>query len=273
MKYTIQSSKYVTKNFFYIFLFALIPALFLSLSTDQKSMAFVLDNLFAGTLENWNFVDLFRSISVLNFASLKSVGFGFLGVVSIVFCGALITALLEKHMRIGKRTFNGVFARLNDNLAPTFIYMLFLLLIYELWSLITAALLFFVSRIAWTALSYAFSVGVFIGMNVVLLYLIGVVYLWLPCMQITGFRAVEALIYVNRIAAPTKGQILIGQLCVLVFSEALICVCVALTSSFWGFTLLTTALYAIMIMVYCVRMYVVYFDVEHIERADENKYY
>ena len=92
MKYTIQSSKYVAKNFFHIFLFALIPALFLSLSTAQKSMSLVMDVLFAGDLRAWDFVDLFRCISVLNFASIKSVGFGLLGV---IFCAVFLFLLLQ----------------------------------------------------------------------------------------------------------------------------------------------------------------------------------
>ena len=273
MRYTIQSGKYVFKNFFYILPFALIPAFLLSLSTDRLSVRVVLDCIFSGTLVEWTFVDLFRCISVLSFTSWQSIVFGLGGIIALVLCGALMMALMEKHMRIGKRTFNGVFARLNDNIAPTLLYIAALLAIYEFWTLITAALLFLVSRIGIAAIAYACSVFVFFGMHIVLLYLIGVIYLWLPCMQITGFRALEALIYVNRIAAPSKRRILFAQLGVLVFAEAAICVCVAITSGFWVFTTLTTVLYAVMIMVYCVRMNIAYFDVDNIERADTAKYF
>jgi hypothetical protein len=167
----------------------------------------------------------------------------------------------------------GVFSKLNDNLLSTFCYVLLLLAIYEFWSLITAALLFFVSRVDMAIVAYVASGLVLVAMHVVLLYLIGFIYLWLPCMQITGFRATEALYYSNQISSPAKGQILVGQLFVLLLSETIICLCALLASSASVFYICTTALYAVMIAVYCVRMQIAYFDLDHIERADLRRYY
>lgn len=273
MKYTIRSSKYVLKNFLYVFPFAVIPAFFLSGCVDEVALNRVLEIFFSGDLHAWNFPDLFRSVSVLNFASWRAIGFGLFGVVALIVCVALMMAVLEKHMRIGKRTFNGIFSKLNDNLVSTSGYALLLLAIYEIWSLVTAALLFFVSRIDAQILSYVFVGLVFLGMHFVLLYAVSLIYLWLPCMQITGFRAKEALYYSNQLSAPIKWQIVMGQMVFLLAFEAVVCLCAWFAISKLWFTVLTTALYCIMIMIYCARMQIAYFDLDNIDRADLNKYY
>ena len=273
MRYTLQSSKYVLKNFIYIFPFAVIPALFLSFSTDEAAMIFVLGNFFSGQINAWDFSNLFRAISVLNFASWQAIAFGLFGIVAIVLCVSLMMALMEKHMRIGKRTFNGIFSKLNDNLLSTSGYTVLLLLIYELWSLITAALLYFVAMIPAPVIAYAFAVIVFLAAHFALLYSVNIIYLWLPCMQITGFKAAESLYYSNQLAAPVRSRILLGQAICLFVMDALIYLCVLFVPNPFAFRLLTMLLYAFVIMIYCVRMQIAYFDLDHIERADTAKYY
>lgn len=273
MRYTIQSSKYVLKNFIYIFPFAVIPALFLSFSTDEEAMISVLGNFFSGNISAWDFSSLFRAVSVLNFASWQAIAFGLVGIVAIVLCVSLMMALMEKHMRIGKRTFNGIFSKLNDNFLSTSGYAVLLLVIYELWSLITAALLSFVAMLPSSVIAYLFAVIVFLATHFALLYSINIIYLWLPCMQITGFKAAEALYYSNQLAAPVRWKIILGQAASLMMMDALIYLCVLFAPNPFVFTLLTTLLYAFVIMIYCVRMQIAYFDLDNIERADVSKYY
>lgn len=272
MNYTMQSIKYVLRNFLYVIPFVVIPALFLSFSLDRVALNAVINGGLDGDIHAWTFGEVFRAVSIFNFGSWKSVLFGFLGVVLLVVCVAMLMALLEKHMRIGKRSFNGIFSKLNDNLVSTCGYALLLLGIYELWSLVAAALLFFVSRIGTLLIAYALTAVVLLGMHVVLLYLVSLIYLWLPCMQITGFRATEALYYSSQLSSPVKWKILIGQLFVLLIVEGLICVCALFAPTPLLFYLFTAALYAAMIAVYCVRMQIAYFDLDHIERADLRKY-
>ena len=50
MKYTIQSGKYVLKNILYLLPFAIIPALFLSFSTDENSLNAVVESFFSGNI-------------------------------------------------------------------------------------------------------------------------------------------------------------------------------------------------------------------------------
>ncbi len=273
MKYTAQSVKYVSKNLIYLLPFAILPALFLSISTDEGAIYNVLRAVRHGELQKWTFKDLFRAISVFNFGSWTSIVFGFIGILVIVPCIALMMAILEKHFRIGKRTFNGIWGKLNDNFISTCGYAFLLLAIFEIWSLLLAALLFFVSRITVVALAYVFAALVYLGMHVLLLFAVGAIYLWLPCMQTTGFKAFEALNYSYQLVTEVKWKILIGQLTALLSVEVLIGLCVALIHSPVAFLIWTTILYASMIMIFCVRMQIAYFDRDHIERADLMRYY
>ena len=273
MKYTVQSTKYVFKNFFYIFPFAILPAFFLSVSTEEKALIDVLSAIFEGRLSDWTFFRLFRAISILSFADWQATIFGLFGIVVLVLGVALMMAFLDKHFRFGKRTFNGIGSKLNDNLVSTCGYALLLFLLYEIWSLFSAAFLFLTSRIPFLPVAYSLSGLTFIGLHVLLLYGIGLFYLWLPCMQITGFRAFEALRYSYQLMTPVKWKILPGQILCLLLTEALIGACALFLPNFVIFTALTTVLYAFLIMIYCVRMQIAYFDRDSIERMDEVGYY
>ncbi len=273
MRYTAQSSKYVVKNFFYLLPFAIIPALFLALSTDENAILYTVKALFKGEVQAWSFVGLFRSISILNFATWQSIVFGLVGIIVIVPCVALLMAFLEKHLRIGRRTFNGLWGKLNDNLISTCGGVFLLLGIYELWSLLVSAFLFLVSRVSILPLAYVLIGVVFVVFHLLLMIAISTIYLWLPCMQITGFRTMEALQYSYHLMGEIKWKIIFTQMSVLLAVEAVICVIAFFVPTFIAFDLLVAVVYAVLILVFCVRMQIAYFDRDHIERADIRKYY
>lgn len=268
MKYTVQSTKYIARNFFYLLPFAVLPALLFTLSMDVESMQCVIDTLFQGKISELHFHHLFRAVSVLNFGSPQSVVFGLLAIVGIIVCVALMLALIEKHFRIGKRTFNGVFSRLNDNFISTCGYGFILLAVYEIWCLLTTALLYAVVRISVLPLAYGLGILAFLTMHVLLIYGVSAIYLWLPCMQITGFKAVEALKYSYQLVRPVKYGILVGQLVCLLVAEAIICASAYFVGNYLTFIVVTTLIFAIVLMVYCVRMELAYFDRDHLGRAD-----
>lgn len=273
MKYTLQTVRYILKNFFYIFPFALFPAFLLSVSTDEGALTDVLTKLFEGGILQWSFYKLFCAISVLSFSGWKSIVFGIVFLPAVVVCVALMMALLDKHFRFGKRTFNGILSKLNDNFVSTCGYVFLIFAIYELWALIFSAFLFLASRILILPLAYIFVGIFFIVMHVLFLYLLGTTYLLLPCMQITGFRTFEALRYSYQLATPVKWKILLSQMVILFFAESLIGACAVFIPDFGLFTILTTFLYAVMLMIYCVRMEIAYFDRDSIKREDISEYY
>lgn len=271
--YTIQSGKYISKNFFYLLPFALLPAFFLSLCLAKEDLIFVTQALISGNIKDLRFVPLFSAISVLNFASWESVIVGIIAIVLLIACTAMLMALLEKHMRIGKRSFRGLFSKLNDNLIPTLVYACVVLVIYEVWSLVTAAGVLLMSKIPLVWLAYTLAAIIFAAAHVVLIYMLGFLYLWLPCMQITGFRAWEAFQYSYHLMAPVRYGILGVQTLLLCAVGGLTWIFAWFVADGLAFTVITTLLYVVLIMVYCVRMEIVYFDRENIERADYKRYY
>lgn len=273
MKYTIQSIRYIVKNFWYVIPFALLPALFLSVTLDKDSISKVATNYFTGKPAASYFSDIFHAVSILNFRSVGAFFSGLAGVVLMILCVSLMFAMVEKHMRIGKRTLNGVFSKLNDNLISTCGICLLYVLVYEVWTLITSALLFFVALPDAKAVAYVLSVVVFFGMHFVLLYIVSIFYLWLPCLQITGFRAFEALRYSYQLASPVKGKLILGQWINVTLAEILLVLCAKFVPSAAASFALATVLFTLMTAIFCVRMQVVYFDRAQIERADLKHYY
>lgn len=268
MKYTVKANKYIARNLFYILPFAIIPAFFLSISTDENALRSVLEKVFSKNTHRLTFSELFRSVSVLNFASWRSVIFGFAGIILVVVCVAMMMAMLEKHFRIGKRSYRGLLSKLNDNLISTAFFTVLMVILYELWSIIVALGLYVFSRIIFPTIAYIMMGMFLVIMHVALIYAIGFIYLWLPCMQITGFRLMQALYYSHRMVNEVKWGILLGQLAMLLFAETLICLCAAFAPNPAIFTILTTVLYTWLLMLFCVRMELVYFEREHLNRAD-----
>ena len=271
MKYTAKASQYVFKNFWYIFPFTVIPAFFFALALDAPALDVVLKSFFSGNINAITFTDTFCAISIFNFSGPQSIVSGIIGIVVSVVCVSMLMAMLEKHMRIGKRTFNGLFSKLNDNLLSTGAFALLVLAFYELWTVVTAALIALFASITIVPLAYVLSVLAFLAMHFVLMYSISTVYLWLPCMQITGFRPFEALSYSYQLVAPNIGQIVFGQVGALIVAELIISV-IAIFLFDWAMMLAAMAAYTFMLMIFCVRMQVVYFDCAQMERADLDVY-
>ena len=272
LDYTIQTNKYIGKNFLYIFPFVLIPAFILSFSLASGSINEVLQGFFTGNLSTWSFFKLFNAVSVFNFDSWQTALAGGVGILAIVPCMALFTAFLEKHMRIGKRTFNGLWTKLNDNISSTVVFGGVVLIVYELWALVLAAMLYFMSLIPNAVVAYICIVITYIAAHVAFMSVISTLYLWLPCMQITGFRLVEALHYAYRLLTPVRNGIILEQISFLLLGEIIIGLCSLFIPQTMFFILVTTILIAILLLYYFVRMEIIYFDRDHIERMDLRKY-
>ncbi len=273
MRYTPQSVKYVAKNFLYLLPFAILPALLLCLSTDEDAILRTVKALFAGDIGEWHFVDLFRAISVLSFSNWQSIVFGIVGIIATVPCVALLMAFLDKHMRIGRRSLRGLWSKLNNNFVSTCGGVVLLLAIYEVWALLLSAFLFSVSRISLLPVAYAACICIFLAFHLVLPVAISAIYLWMPCMQMTGFRTMEAWQYSYQLMGEIKWKIICAQMLALLVVESAICAIAWFVPTYVAFDVLVTVLYAVLLLIFCVRMQIVYFDRDHIERADIRKYY
>ena len=272
MRYTIQAFKYLGKNFLYMFAFALIPAILLSVSMDMHALDGISKAYFGGNPLDLEFVHVFHAVSTFNFHSWGAFFTSALALLVMMVAGSMLMAFMEKHMRIGKKTLNGVFSKVNDNLVSTCGICFLFLLIYEAWALIASALLFVVSRIDSVAMVYILSIALFLGTQMIFHLILSVFYLWLPCMQITGFRSFEALRYSYQLASPVLWKIAFGQFIGLTVAEIVI-----LTTAYFApsvvVVIVASILYCVLILSFCIRMQVVYFDRAGLERADLKKYY
>jgi hypothetical protein len=155
----------------------------------------------------------------------------------------------------------------------TLCVVLTVLAIYELWVLLLSAFLFLISRITIVPIAYGLVIVAFVLFHVLLMTSVGAIYLWLPCMQITGFRAIEALLYSYQLMNEVKWKIMLAQIGVLIVVESLVCLCAVCLAEIFAFRLVVALLYAGVTMIYCVRMQIAYFDRDNIERADGRRYY
>ncbi|MDD6994607.1 MAG: hypothetical protein SPH68_03585 [Candidatus Borkfalkiaceae bacterium] len=272
MKYTRASLKYIFGNFGYLILFGMIPAAFLAYSLDVQAIERVLRHYVSGAAYK-GFSDIFHAVSIINFRSFSAVAAQVTGVVVCVLCVAMMLAFMEKHMRIGKRTWNGLFSKLNDNLLSTLGITLLFAVIYELWALIASALLLCVSFIANRAAVCILSAAILFAMQAVLLYVISAFYLWLPCLQITGFRSFEALRYSYQLVTGVQGKIVRSQFLSVAIAETALGAACVFVSSFWAVFAIAAVVFTFLILLFVTRMQVVYFDCAQIERADLKTYY
>lgn len=272
MKYTGKSLKYVFANFGYLILFGLFPAVFLAYSLDSATVGRILGDFFSGE-PLAKFSEIFRAVSIFNFRSPTAVLSEGLGVALTVVCVAMMMAFMEKHMRIGKKTWTGLFSKLNDNLLSTLGITLLFACLYELWALITSALLLCVSFFGSKTVIYILSVIVWFGTQIALLFVVSLFYLWLPCLQITGFRSFEALSYSYQLATGAKRTIVREQFVSMTIAEILIGLVCVFAPWAWLKLVLNSAVFAGQILLFVTRMQVVYFDRAQLERADEKNYY
>ena len=273
MKYSLKTIQYNTKNFFYVFPLVIIPAFLLSFTLAREEVFAIVEKLHNGEYAAISFTEIFQAVSLFNFAGWDTVLAGLFGFVALVVFCALLMAFTDKHMRFGKRTFNGLLGKLNDNLLSTFGFAVLLFTVYEVWTILLSAFFKVALSLDGTAL-YIAAPLIWLLMHVVLTYAISFVYLWLPCMQITGFRTFEALRYAFILCEPIQWRLVISQTLSLFVAEAAI---TAATLYVPGApivsVLVATVCYAMVILQFCVRMQILYFDREQIERADLKKYY
>lgn len=268
MNYTHSTLNYVFKNLWYIVLLSVLPGLCLSGMANTEVMRNFYTNFFTGNLSAITWVDIFNTFSIYSFYGWLPALLSVVAFFAIVLCASMLLALIDKHMRIGKRTLNGVIGKLNDNVLSTCTITLLFSVIYEVWTLVFASLAFAIfASIPILALQYIlFTLLLIIGVFG-LLYLIAQFYLWLPCIQITGFQAFEALRYTNQITETVKRRLIVAMATSLVIGNVFIIPAAIFLPSPVVHTIILIV-YMFYFMLFIVRMEVVYFDAAQLERED-----
>ncbi len=265
MRTVFGSWKYIFKNIWFLLPFAVVPAVFMSLSLDYQCVRSVWSDFFAGD-PRAEFLELFHAWSFIRVDSWLGLVYSILAVISVIFFMALLLAFVEKHMRLGKRTLSGIGAQFVNNLPSVVFAVLVYLVIYEAWAVVLSAVMFAVSEISATATVYAADVIFIVIFAFVLIYLSTILYLWLPCRQMTGFRFFEAFLYSYRLMVGVRGKVLVSFAISLTALFVLLCGCAFLPAAV--FYIVGVAAFALLFLNFCVRMEAVYFETDKLDRED-----
>ena len=250
MKYIGSALRYMFKNFIFVFLFALIPSYFFAMTVDTDNARVLTQELISAG--GWPYALVCLAALAVSLPFL----FGF----------------IEKHMRIGSRSFKGLAGRFNTNFITTLVLTLLGTAVYELWALLAAGLIFAESLIL-TGIAYAaVAIATYAAMVALVCYLLSAFLTWLPCLLVTGYRFFDALDYSNQICTGHKGGLFLA--CFLPAAAGLVLEVAAVALS--GFTelplfLITELLFLFFMLYYASLMFVAYFRLTGEERMDLKK--
>ena len=255
-----------------MFLFGLLPSYFLAMSTDIENLAHLAENAMAANTD-FGFWNIFTFLSPFN---AKGWPFALLFLASCAVFIPMLHGFIEKHMRIGSRSFKGIAGRMNSNFLPTFVVLLLFVLVYEVWALIASglvsAVLFLVDGIA----AFILSVAVVFAANALLAWFSSGFLLWLPCMQITGYSYMDSLTFSAQLYWRRRGKLFLAVFLPLLAGVVLQFVIIAaspLEALRIPAYVLLELVYLLLFLYYCVLMYVAYFDAAGEERMDLVKKY
>jgi len=274
-----KTGSYILKNILYILPFGVVCGVMFGIISDPYATGDTAMKFFSGDISGIEFTMMFRSLSAINVSAWYYILISFAAFIAVALALSLQFAFVEKHMRIGKRTLNGIWHKINDNFISTFGMAGIYLAVYELWAALTAVLLYGCIRLfsIIAALQYIFVCVVFIGMVFVLMYIVQMISLWTPCAQITGFTLFEALKYSAELAWKVRWQQVAAYSIFVSLSVAIIMgfslLSYAVPSVYFLTMFVIIAVFSVDTAFFTVGQEVAYFEADQLERADLIKRY
>ena len=265
MSVLFSSVKYMFKNFWYVLLFAVLPAIFLALSLDYRSIHDYVVAFLTGE-PRVEFLDFFCIWSLFHFHSLLSIIYGVCTFVCVVVSASFLFVLVEKHMRLGRRTPNGVLAGFKNAFLPVLGVTALYFVLYELFVVVLSSLLFAVSSIPNTIAVYFLTVVVYFALFFALFCVASTFYLWLPCKLMTGFSVYDTFRYSYRLAAGERTKLVLAFTLFTAITVAVVALSSLLPS--YAHYIVTFVLFAFAFLDFCIRMETVYFKADKLDRED-----
>lgn len=270
MKYILGSFRYLFKNFIFIFGFVLIPSVFFALTIDLNNTAEVVRRF----LDGESIISFTRILTLLSPINAHGWPYALLFVASVLVCLPFLLGFIEKHMRIGTRSFKGVLGRFNYNFLTTLLVSVIFLAVFELWAVLAAGLIYAAVALFTGGVRLFVCLVILFGMVALMSYFATVLLLWLPCMQVNGYGAMEALAYSNRLVNNKRGGFFLSVFLPALVGTVLVLIVAALSDLI---NVYVPVFFAVMVIVlilflyYCTLMFVAYFDLTGEERADLRK--
>lgn len=264
MRIIFGSVKYLFKNIWYVLPYAVVPAVFLALLLDYSSISEIVSCFFSGK-PKLDFLLNFRAFSLLRWDLLGGI-YTVCAFAGFIVCETLMLSCVEKHMRLGKRNLNGAFSGFGYLLLSVAAITLLYFVMYEIWAVALSAVLFAVGAIKSNVLVCILGALVFLLFALVLIYLAGVFYLWLPCKQTTGFGAYDTFLYSYRMMTEIRGKLLLSFI-ISFFSLAAIVTGISFLPQL-VFRLVMLFVFMFAFLNFGIRMETAYFAADKLDRED-----
>ncbi|MGN0818496.1 MAG: hypothetical protein ACI4L9_05960 [Candidatus Coproplasma sp.] len=268
MKYISDTFKYLKSNLL------LLPALAVAMIAFAPIFDFGAFERIAASYSDGHIADSYtvwlRFFLPVNTENWLTVLLSLLGYVVLVIDLSFIQSLTDKHVRFGTKSFRSIMSSFTVN----FSYGLLIALLFAVLSSINAFLLAAIMKtFSMPAIPYLFICGVALCAVVLFAELFAFSHfaLWLPCIEITGFKTLEALSYSYSLARPVRWKI---AFTITLPSAASVAVwfAVAMTCPGWIACIVCAALCGFAFVYVSTACYLVYVDREGIEREDLKKY-
>ena len=169
-------------------------------------------------------------------------------------------------MRLGKRTLSGLWQQTKNILPSVAAYVIMMVVFYEIWAIVLSAVLFAVASIPAVPAVYVLSVIAMLAFGFVLIYLTTILYLWLPCKQMTGFRFFDAFLYSYRLMVGVRGKLLLSFAVSVVGMFLILVLCSLLPYA--AYHIIAVILFFFLFLNFGIRMEALYFETDKLDRED-----
>lgn len=268
MKYAINTLKYIKNNPLLIPCY-LIAAMAVAALADPFAFRAVADSCADGAISGsytlW--LKFFLFVNPTNWMTILT---GVAAYVVLILDLAFIHSLIDKHIRFGSKSFRSIASGFNINVVNSLILAVFVILAELVFAFLTAAI---VKTFASISVPYVYVVGFVIcaALAALALYASSLFMLWLPCVEVTGFKKFEALTYSYLLSRPRARGLFVSLAVPFALCYAA-CTTIELTcvplAAFITVPLLAGAFF----LYSSVLCYIAYAEAEGIEREDLKKY-
>ena len=268
MRFIKNSFVYLYKNFLYIFLFSLLPALFSGLLLKPFKMIEFVNSYPKNTVKN--FGDIFYAIFDISW--LNCLLYVFAIIILAIFV-SVIFGVMENHFRSGKRNYKSIKGYINNNIL-TVLLNFFVLAVAIFIVTFLATTIIYLFHILFSGLNCSPN-GLCIALSIIIVYFCAnlslslLLLLNIPNMIITGYTFKNSIGGTFNFIGKNFVWLLLGLLVPFVVTIPLVSLA---TGSGW-LLLVNVVCVLFSIMYYSSFIMVSYFDLNNLNRYDNRKYY
>lgn len=268
MLYSKATLQYLRHNIFRTYGMTLLPAILLGIIAQPLSMMEIIVSIGKKEQVYDSFIDIYRTISYLD-TPWRVVSLIVAILISVVFV-SMVTGYTRQKMRYGTviPSKNSFVSNINDNFIPVFKYMIMLTIVLEIIAILLATFLFTTIKLMTNALPLCI---IFTILFIILgLYFTSLTFLVIPNMTMKGYglgKAISMSIY-SLNAKSIKVFFAVLWIFIIMCTPLVLLITFPFKNMPILLGVFSTLFYWVIINYMSSMMYVVYFDVEELERED-----